>query len=85
MSKNKSRGRLVRARKPDKCPVCGFSPVGTILYGLPIHTDALLNDLLYGRVVLGGCCISGNDPAWVCTNCETHIWKRKPAAKADQD
>lgn len=31
-----------------------------------------------GRVVLGGCCITGDDPAWRCVVCGASIHRAAP-------
>ncbi len=62
-------------RKPRKCPQCGSSKIAVILYGMPepdLEFDKSLND---GDIVLGGCCISGDDPQWKCAECEVDIYK----------
>ena len=28
-----------------------------------------------GKIALGGCCISNDDPIWKCTECELDIYK----------
>ena len=55
------------------CPQCGSSNVAAIMYGLPDFNDELERELEAGRVVLGGCVISGEDPKWQCNECE-HQW-----------
>ena len=55
--------------KPDKCPACGNSTVASIMYGLPVFTDELKRAVAEGKIVLGGCVISGRDPRWKCTSC----------------
>jgi len=40
--------RIERKSKPKKCPQCGHSPVGKILWGMPRMTD-LQKDLLSSR------------------------------------
>jgi len=59
--------------RPSKCPQCGSLRVAAILYGLPIFDDGLRRDLEAGRVVLGGCCVSNDSPAWRCLACG-HKW-----------
>jgi len=62
--------------QPSKCPKCGSERVARILYGEPMGSEALMADLKAGRIVLGGCCITGDDPKWQCLECETEIyWK----------
>lgn len=74
--------RVERVRKPRKCPACGFSPVASIMYGMPASIDELEAELDSGRLVLGGCCVDFEDPAWHCTNCKLDIYrKRRPKNK----
>jgi hypothetical protein len=65
------------AKKPEKCPECGSEKIGDILYGLPSFTPALKQRIKENKVVLGGCCVTGNDPVWKCTSCNTVIYRMK--------
>ena len=47
------------------------------MYGLPVFSDQLNAAIKDGRKVLGGCCITGDDPAWKCLDCETEIYREK--------
>ena len=58
---------------PNECPLCHSQRVARILYGLPDFTPELGKTLDEDRVVLGGCCIVGNDPQWHCMTCR-HEW-----------
>jgi hypothetical protein len=58
---------------PTECPACHSPRVARILYGLPHFTAQRKSDLDQGRVVLGGCCVFGDDPAWHCLACQ-HRW-----------
>jgi len=69
------RKRYESANKPSQCPKCGSERVARILYGEPIGSESLMADLKAGRIVLGGCCITGDDPIWQCLSCETEIYK----------
>ena len=70
--------RIERTRKPRKCPKCGHAPVGEILWGLP-HMDSKLEELMdAGKIIIGGCCLSGDDPTWECSQCHQQIWKPIP-------
>jgi len=53
--------------RPNACPVCGCELFAAILYGLPGTIDIAALDA--GHVVLGGCCIRTDSPAWRCTSC----------------
>lgn len=57
------------SKKKITCPFCGSTNVAEILYGLPVFSDKLDEDIKRGKVVLGGCCISNNDPDNHCNNC----------------
>ncbi len=54
---------------PIKCPNCGNDNTAKILWGMPSFSDELRNELSEGKVVLGGCCITGEDPDWHCNDC----------------
>jgi hypothetical protein len=60
--------------KPTKCPSCGSPNLVRILYGMPSY-EAFL-DSQAGKIILGGCVISGNDPKWGCTKCDAKIYKK---------
>ena len=70
--------RTERTRKPRKCPKCGHTPVGEILWGMP-HFDAKLEELMNaGKIIIGGCCLSPDDATWECSKCHQQIWKPIP-------
>ena len=70
--------RIERTRKPRKCPKCGHTPVGEILWGMP-HFDAKLEELMNaGKIIFGGCCLSPNDATWECSKCHQQTWKPIP-------
>jgi hypothetical protein len=56
-----------------RCPECRSLEVIPIVYGLP--GTELTEQAERGEVALGGCILTGNDPAWHCTACE-HRWGR---------
>jgi len=56
-----------------KCPNCKSKNVASILWGLPFFNKELEDCLSDGSVVLGGCCVSENDPKWECHYC-SHRW-----------
>ena len=55
---------------PVKCPNCGSTNIAEILWGLPAFTEKLKERLDEGKVVLGGCCISDDDPKYECNECK---------------
>ena len=63
--------------KPDDCPECGSKKVASIRYGLPMLFDEELKRRLNaGQIILGGCCITDDDPLWQCVECQ-HRWGKR--------
>jgi hypothetical protein len=54
---------------------CGSEIIAEILYGLPAFSPSLRQELRENKIVLGGCCVTGNDPTWKCIECGTYIYK----------
>ena len=52
-----------------QCPKCGGMDIARILYGLPL--EELLQDkkVKQKKIVLGGCCVTGDDPKLECNDC----------------
>jgi hypothetical protein len=50
-----------------ECPKCGGADTRAIVYGLVGH--AILVEAHRGDVVLGGCVVVGDDPAYACRAC----------------
>ncbi|MBO4869421.1 MAG: hypothetical protein J5585_06880 [Clostridia bacterium] len=59
-----------------KCPRCGSKNTAFILYGMPAFSKAMQAKIDAGRLRLGGCCISGSDPAYYCNDCKRHFGAR---------
>lgn len=53
------------------CPCCGSARVLPILYGLIDERKACLPPF-----IRGGCCVTGKDPEWGCTECGEE-WPRR--------
>ena len=70
--------RIERKSKPRKCPTCGHSPVGKILWGMPRMDDKLQELMDAGKIIIGGCCLSPDDATWECSKCHQQIWKPIP-------
>ena len=70
--------RIERKSKPRKCPKCGHTPVGTILWGMPDMDPKLQQSMEEGKTIIGGCCIGFDDPTWECSKCQQQIWKPIP-------
>ena len=66
------RTMLMAARLTRRtCPDCGSTEVVPIAYG--IATDESLEEERQGKIVLGGCLMSPDNPAWCCKACG-HRW-----------
>ena len=57
------------------CPKCGSSKVARIIYGLPVWSSQLERADREGRLIMGGCCMTGDDPDSQCLSCG-HRWIR---------
>lgn len=67
--------KYISVDKPETCPKCGSEKVVNILYGYPTHKGNL--EAAAGRIILGGCVLSGNDPRWGCIDCNTKNYEKK--------
>jgi hypothetical protein len=70
--------RVECAKQPQRCPACDAPSVARIVYGHPLPTERLTQDLAEGKVVDGGCILTGDDPIWKCTTCGQPIHREKP-------
>ena len=61
--------------RPVKCPACGRRKGALIAYGLPSPEDwdEIKKRMDAGAMVLGGCCVTGEDPEYKCAACD-HKW-----------
>ena len=50
-----------------KCPKCNNNLI-EIVYGMP--SSELFEAEERGEIILGGCCVSDNDPKYHCENCD---------------
>jgi len=69
--------RYTSKNTPTKCPKCGETTIAKILYGKPMFSEKLKMERDQGKVVLGGCCVTKDDPVWQCTGCEVSIYKSR--------
>jgi hypothetical protein len=67
--------RYEYATKPSKCPVCNSEKIADILYGYPDFSEELDNHIKSGDIVLGGCVVDGDEPAWKCIVCNTEFFQ----------
>lgn len=51
------------------CPSCGSRNTAKILWGMPAYSEELEEELRNNEIILGGCCISDNDPSYHCNEC----------------
>ena len=58
----------------SSCPKCSSKNVAEIFWGMPNMTSEFEQALGSGKVTLGGCCVSDNDPKWECNKCG-HRWE----------
>jgi len=57
-----------------KCPKCSSSKgVIRIVYGMPGFD--LQQEELEGKIILGGCCVTDDDPNWHCKECQ-YEWSK---------
>ncbi len=49
----------------------------TIHYRMMPMTDDLQEKIDAGKVALGGCCLSFNDPKWKCSDCGVDIYRKE--------
>lgn len=60
-------------RRPRRCTACLARTIAPVLYGMPAIDEQMERDVDEGRLVLGGCLIGFDDPAWSCTTCGAPI------------
>jgi hypothetical protein len=73
--------KTAKSNKPkSRCSKCDSTKIATIIYGIPDYSEELEKRLESGKIVLGGCCVTGNDPKYECTDCGTGYYKR-PTSK----
>jgi len=54
------------------------------MYGLPAPNPDLWRDVDAGKIVLGGCCVTDDDPAWRCVACKTEMYREGPAGATNE-
>ena len=70
--------------KLTECPKCGFKTLGNMQYGLPCFDDELMKEIESGETILGGCCLSDLDCAWMCTKCKSEFYREEDYIKAKE-
>jgi hypothetical protein len=67
----KPRAKKPKKKSPEGCPKCGSLDIVPILYGLP--GPEMMDSAEKGRIELGGCCVTDNDPQKRCKACGTEF------------
>lgn len=75
--------RYVCLGRPGNCPACGSVRVAEVIYGMPAFTPELEADLEAGRSILGGGCVSSDDPRWRCLDCQAPLFDREADPRDD--
>ena len=71
----KNDSKLIRLNsKPNYCPVCGSSKIGTYLWGEPAMSKRLESEIKEGKIIIAGCCISDDDPLYACLDCNIDFY-----------
>ena len=68
-------------RKPRQCPQCGAKKVVPIVYGMP--AESTIEEAEKGKLALGGCIVTDDDPSWKCTVCDAHIYHERLRATGE--
>jgi len=68
--------RIERVKKPAKCPACGHAPMTSIIYGEPVFSGKLMQELEEGKTALGGCWLGWDHAAWKCIRCGQRIHRK---------
>ena len=76
-----SQERLEFAEMPKVCPVCGSAKVAPIFHGRPAFNDEMERALAEGKIALGGCEVTGDDPSWKCLSCGALFYEQNKATK----
>ena len=56
--------------KPSQCPKCESEKIAEFIYGEQPFEDEK-------NMIWGGSVITGNDPNWMCINCNTLIYRKR--------
>ena len=64
---------------PRKCPECSAKLL-RIVFGMP--GIELFEDAEQRKIILGGCCVTFNDPTWGCPDCG---WEYTPPRELTDD
>lgn len=59
------------SKEKPQCPSCSSDNVAIIAFGYP--GPEMMEEAQRGKIILGGCCVTNDDPEWHCKDCE-HRW-----------
>jgi len=54
-----------------ECPSCASNNIAAIAFGYP--GPEMMEESQRGKIVLGGCIVTDDDPEWHCKDC-AHQW-----------
>ena len=59
-----------------KCPKCLSIDIAEFLYGMPVNSPELEDDLKNKKIIIGGCVLLDEYPQWHCNDCK-YEWSDK--------
>jgi hypothetical protein len=63
-------------KKIKNCPNCDSPRIAKIVYGYPNYDDKMAEDISEEEIVLGGCCVTEDDPDFQCIECQALIYSK---------
>ena len=54
--------------KKRKCPYCGSRDIAKIIYGYPVMSEEMEEEIKQGKIVLGGCLL--REEKYCCNSCD---------------
>ncbi len=76
--------KTAKSNKPKaKCSKCDSEKIARIIYGMQMYSEKLEKQLERGTVVIGGCCVTNNDPNYECIDCGMQFYKRPTGKNSD--
>ena len=59
--------------KKRKCPYCGSRDIAKIIYGYPVMSEEMEEEIAQGKIVLGGCLL--REEKYYCNSCDRKFQK----------
>lgn len=66
---------MIISSRPKYCPNCGKKTIAEIIWGMPFSADMEMEKT--GKVIIGGCIVSDNDPTWRCRSCDFDLYDKE--------